>query len=274
MAGQYLILVMAEESIQLWIAPYWRNFEIDGHSSTDIDSGLSGRPYLHWHLADVLARTEDANEVICGTIIQKLWNAVDSRVRLLQDVYDLRGLSRTLDWDKKRPSHLEILTRIGLVRPLALEQLKRIRNSVEHSDRGAPTQAACRQHVDLVWYFLRSTDIFASRRILDFTLAGRSSGDPAQGPWFAEFSFGDHGWCPHFRGRLPRTATRTHASDHTLPLEQVESREIDADSVYISGLVTAGSSACEELVRRFFFVDLPDPYLAGDDLSAPARLGR
>lgn len=255
---------MTDESTQLWIAPYWRAFDVDGHSSTDIDSELSSRPYLHWHLADELAKTENASEVVCGTIIQKLWNAVDSRVRLLQDVYDLRNLSRTLDGDRKRPSHLEILAQIGLVRPLALQQLKRIRNSVEHTDSGAPTQDKCRQHVELVWYFLRSTDIFASRKISDFTLADRSPSDPSQSRWFAEFTFGDYGWRPQFRGRMPQTAARTHASDGALPLEFVEHREIDASSTYVSGRVASRTPASAELIRRYFLVDLPDPFLGSE----------
>lgn len=241
-----------------WLTPCWSDWALDGQSSRDIDRAAAERPYRHWHLAVELAAPE-ADDVHRGAAIQKLWNAVESRVRLLHTEYQMALLKRVFGWGQKSDM-LEVLNLLGLARPLILRQLKAIRNSVEHQDRGAPSHADCLNYIDSVWYFLRSTDIFASRRILSYdrSLESPSGGRSAE-QLFVAFDFEGRDWAPGVRGRLPHSAVNVSRSPGAieLALEQPV-RKIEPGVLYISGRVSAPSADLEDIVRDYFLMDLPD----------------
>lgn len=242
----------------VWLIHCWRDWDRQSYCSTDTDKGTAERPYLHWHLAVELTSPE-ANDIRRGAAIQKLWNAVESRVRMLHTEYQMAGLKSFLGWPRKTDM-LEMLERLGLARPLILRQLKEIRNSVEHQDQGAPSHEDCLRFIDSVWYFLRSTDIFASRRILSFdrSLALPTSTNPNR-TQFIEFDFEGPTWAPEIRGRFPRSAI--HMSPHQDAIELILEEppvQSDRDSVYLHGAVATASPGVEEIVRDYFLIDLPE----------------
>ncbi|WP_102419791.1 hypothetical protein [Mycobacterium sp. 4858] len=118
-----------------------------------------------------------------------------------------------------------------------------------------------------MWYFLRSTDLFASRVITGFGLAGGHSDGAGENPYFASFDFEDRNWLPEFHGRLPSTDVSEFMSDEALPIRLENLREIDADTIYVMGQVVPPTRMLFDLVRRYFLVDLPDHFRPVDDLS-------
>ena len=60
--------------------------------------------------------------------------------------------------------YLVILEKLGLVRPLLLQSLMEIRNKIEHEDQKPPKLDRCLEMLDVVWYFLKSTDTFIQLR--------------------------------------------------------------------------------------------------------------
>lgn len=242
---------------RVWLANCWQHWEPGGNSARDIDRTTAERPYRHWHLAVELVGP-DADDIRRGAAIHKLWNAIESRVRMLHQQYRLHILKGVLSLPK-RTDTFEVLAHIGLARPFILRQLKDIRNSVEHQDRGAPSHADCLRHIDSVWYFLRSTDLFAARQIDSFdrtSLTGQ----------FAEFSFAERDWMPRVRGWFPSNAIRTRSDPGTLELrlEQPLTTSDDGD-VYVVGGVAAPSPMLEQIVRDYFLVDLPDSSSLADE---------
>ncbi|WP_419706288.1 hypothetical protein [Promicromonospora sp. NFX87] len=241
----------------LWIVPCWRDWEDCGFGSSQVDPALAGRAYQHWHLADELSRSKNQNEITRGTVVQKLWNAVDARVRLLNDEYRLRQLSRAAAWPG-RPDTLAILTQLGLVRPSALRQLKDIRNSVEHQDRGAPAIETCRSFVDTVWYFLRSTDIFVGSRITDFELEDPWASDEGEPNHFVSFALDFQSWLPHIDGWLPAAAVSPTKLEAALSIKLDEPAQSQGGAVWVRGTVRDGGTALEAVTHKYFLVNLPD----------------
>ncbi len=144
----------------MWVPHVWTNWAKDssgGRYVYDVDHVAAAHD--HWGVAAQVLELNPTGSVLRGTVIQKLWNAVDRRVRSLHSLYHLRELASRLEWDRGgRLQLLEMLARVGLVRPSMLEQLRTMRNTIEHADRGVPDLAQCQVLLDAVWYFLRSTD--------------------------------------------------------------------------------------------------------------------
>jgi|GEM_PF-4152111 len=216
------------------------------------------RPYLHWHLAVELA-TPDADDVRRGTAIHKLWNAVESRVKMLHAEYDLSSLKGVLGWSR-RTDRLQTLHLLGLARPLILLRLKELRNIVEHQDQCAPPYEDCSTYIDTVWYFLRSTDIFASRRISTFEKSEPLSiSTGPRRPKFISFDFDGQEWLPAVRGCFSVTEVATHPHPEAIELNLSHSLKPEDDGlVYVRGSVAPASPHLSEIVRHYFLVDLPN----------------
>lgn len=237
----------------------WGRWTSDGHFSTSLDGQTAARPYEHWTLAAEL-NTADANDIRRGAVVQKLWNAVDVRLRNLHNDYVMTRVRELIGLPRKTDT-LEILEHLGLARPLILRRLKDLRNTVEHQDRGAPTHAECANLVDSVWYFLRSTDPFAVQRISSFDLSSDVlvSTDPER-TQFVSIELDAKDWAVRLRGWFwPEelgVATEETNSGLVLVLEREPDRS-DLDALYISGKVDTASEQLPALIRDVFAVDLP-----------------
>jgi len=87
-------------------------------------------------------------------VISALRRAVNSRLKWLRKMYKLDCLPSALG--KKQT--LERLQEFGVVRSAIIKDLLDIRNLIEHEDSAPPDTSRCRHYVDIVWYFLKSTD--------------------------------------------------------------------------------------------------------------------
>lgn len=155
----------------VWLHHIWGEWHKEGSSEHYLDSSQASRAYDHWAFAENLLTTSGFDPMARGAVMQKLWNAVDSRLRMLHDAYNFRVLARSAGWTSKQDRQtLGILERIGLARPAIILRLKEIRNAVEHEDATPPHRAACMEFLDYTWYFLRSTDPFVVRALEDVDL--------------------------------------------------------------------------------------------------------
>jgi hypothetical protein len=80
-------------------------------------------------------------------------------VKLLTDLY----IFKHIPIGTKPKKILDQLEYFGIIRPLMLNRLIEIRNSVEHEYVSPPELDRCKELVEFVWYFLRSTDVLANR---------------------------------------------------------------------------------------------------------------
>lgn len=237
----------------------WRTWSVDGTSWTTLDEDKAARPYQHWHLAAEL-NTPGADDVRRGTVVQKLWNAVDVRVRTLNEAYSLNQLRPIFGLNRKTSS-LDVLERLGLVRPLVLRKLKDIRNTVEHQDKGAPNSEECGTLVDTVWYFLRSTDSYVVQRLTYFELTAElDPSDERQGGQFITFHITEAGWAFRVGGWFQQSQiiTTSAASTAGLVLELDQSPHFgEGEALYLTGITDPLSDLMPLLIERYFALDLP-----------------
>ena len=147
-----------------WIDPSWLLWEEYVEGATDFSNDAANRPYeIHQHACDRLAN--NPNEFDRVDAIMSLRRAVSRRVQMLKDIYQLDELPI----DPKPKGDLELLSHFGIVRPFMLRRLIDIRNIVEHQDTSPPPTDECLMFVDLVWYFLRSTDGLVREMVGDIT---------------------------------------------------------------------------------------------------------
>lgn len=243
---------------ELALAPPWEEWYADAESWTLLDEDTASRAYELWKFAaDLNDRSTD--DVGRGTVVQKLWNAVDHRIRFLHEVYCL-NIAKSLLGLPKATASLDTLHELGVIRPLILKNLKNVRNRVEHQDRGAPDAIQCSNLVDSVWYFLRSTDYLAVRKLSSFTLA---SGKAVRG-WpdreqfvsisvSADWNMSMYGW---FREEDIDADARASASGIVLKLGRPPER-LETGDVFLSGSVITPSAGHQHLIRNYFAVELP-----------------
>jgi len=104
------------------------------------------------HARDRLdGRASDFDRTDCMTSLKR---AINHRLKALQDEYAIS----TLPSGRPKKQTLEMLQDFGLVRPTLLAELMAIRNEIEHKDHPPPDLRTCQMYVDVVWYFLKSTD--------------------------------------------------------------------------------------------------------------------
>lgn len=116
------------------------------------------RSYAHWQHADQLLPGAN-DELRRVDIIAALKRAVDFRVKLLHSRWRLRDIPLP---GRPRTS-LERLELLGIARPHMVQRLVMLRNAIEHEDAHPPDTGTCRDLVEFVWYFLRSTDALVSK---------------------------------------------------------------------------------------------------------------
>jgi hypothetical protein len=243
---------------ELTIAPAWEEWYALAEAWTLLDEDTASRAYKLWKFAaDLNDRSID--DVGRGTVVQKLWNAVDHRIRSLHEVYRLSVVKSLLGLPKATAS-LDTLHHLGVVRPLILKNLKDVRNRVEHQDRSAPDAIECSNLVDSVWYFLRSTDYLVVQKLSTYTLqSGRAvQGQPDREEFVsvrvsADWSMSMYGW---FREE-DITADAT-ASEFSIMMKLDRQPErLGTGDVFLSGSVTRASTGFQRLVRDYFAVELP-----------------
>jgi hypothetical protein len=124
---------------QVWLEPSWLQWEPNTESTSDLSTTANfSRPYIiHRHACDRLAN--DPTEFDRVDAITALRRAVDRRVRILKEIYDLRNLPVT----PKVKGDLELLATFDMIRPFMLKQLIDIRNAVEHEDSTPPPLDTC-----------------------------------------------------------------------------------------------------------------------------------
>lgn len=151
-----------------WISKAILDWSAESSGGTVVQSGLRQRSYDHLARAEYFLKgggaVASADRADC---ISNLRKCLTHRLQLLEKLY---GLRRIAESGKSRP-YLQILAEFGVVRPVLLERLLRVRNAIEYRDAQPPTVARCKEFVDLLWYFLRSTDAILSLQRTDIQLS-------------------------------------------------------------------------------------------------------
>jgi hypothetical protein len=238
---------------------------------------VEGRPYELWRHAENLLEGTPSREFRVDAIAN-LKRAISSRISMLSSLYLLREVPAA----KKNRPLLEILSNFGIVRPTLLRHIMDLRNQIEHEDMLPPEEERCREFVEFVWYFLRSTEslLYGGCRGISFEAAEDHHGHPS---WIAVENGPARKWKPEFRGWISPAMlsvapmlgwlefevkgrfTEAESWIENFPnappelLEEIIAR--NSDILFVEGLVIGPEEALGELARRYFSARLAWPIL-------------
>lgn len=123
-----------------------------------------------------MARSDDAFSRV--DVVSSLRRCLNQRLQHLQGTYHFD----TIPFPSPRKGRLAQLESLGVVRPLLIQHLMKVRNHVEHNDGAPPSRRQCQQFIDVIWYFLRTTDAIARNCVTSFFYEYPKGGD-SYGVW-------------------------------------------------------------------------------------------
>ncbi len=124
-----------------------------------LDESFKNRAYELFERSEILLERDMTFDARSECILS-LKRTINHRLKTIEKIYSLRSIGLP----NKPNGYLELLELCGLVRPLFLKKLMKIRNSIEHEDTNPPSYKECREFLDVVWYFLKSTDGLVSNK--------------------------------------------------------------------------------------------------------------
>ncbi|SJZ83286.1 hypothetical protein SAMN02745116_01551 [Pilibacter termitis] len=150
---------------EIWLSKDYLYENIEWYTSCSTLQSLDDqqRAYLIWDRANSLVeKNETPFDLTDG--ITNLKRSMNHRLKLIEEIYNFKKI----DFPKKPKGYLELLETYNLVRPYLMKILLEIRNLIEHDDSPPPNQKRCKELVDMVWYFLKSTDSLVLNLVSDF----------------------------------------------------------------------------------------------------------
>ena len=214
------------------------------------------RPYqLLQHAEDKLIGKPSELDLV--DIITTLKTAAFHRKASIERHYELRKIPVS---DLPTDS-LERLSFFGLVRPLVLRTLIDIRNHIEHSDGPPPDLTRCKEILEYVWYFLRSTDPLM-REVPETYLLGTPDHDDPNGHWVEVSTGPTRKWRIEVRGWLPDKMV-TKLSERGFCLvqgqlnrakEQLQTEDArrNSEDAFIDGNIQGPREALIQVYRHYF----------------------
>jgi hypothetical protein len=208
--------------------------------STGVDYELLIRAHDIWrHAQDRLKKEPCEFDLV--DCISALKRSVNSRLKTLDKVYNLSALPSL----RSKKQVLEKYQDYGLIRPAILKDLFDVRNLLEHEDVKPPSAANCHYYVDIVWYFLKSTDSLLQMKC-DSLVYGNDRSEIFVGP--------DENWNFSFNGQLEKSLLSEEDKEQFVEISDVNIREYEnnADMVRVSGAFIMDDDLRLRMAREYF----------------------
>ncbi|MBQ4847933.1 hypothetical protein [Pseudoalteromonas sp. MMG005] len=139
---------------KIWISPSCFNCELYDQGGHITSKDEVKRAVDIWNHARSCLERDNPSEFDRSDSIGWLKRAMNQRLKLIEYIYSLKNFA--LPTSPK--GYLEYLATLNIVRPFMLKTLMAVRNDIEHNDATPPDIERCLELLDLVWYFIRSTD--------------------------------------------------------------------------------------------------------------------
>ena len=165
---------------KIWISPTCFNEceEECGYNTPKIEVK---RAVNIWEHARNCLERDNLTEFDRSDSISWLKRALNQRLKLIEDIYSLKNVALS---DSPK-GYLEYLATLNVVRPFMLKTLMAVRNDIEHNDAAPPDMERCLELLDLVWYFIRSTDELVKTQPSSVVFCGSYHGDSEPPYWIS-----------------------------------------------------------------------------------------
>lgn len=247
-----------EGTRRVWVPARFLGWDYDTYGTDELDPAGLERAYSIWgHANDKL--NGDCTEFDRIDVVTTLKRSVTQRVSALKKAYGFNLLP--LAGKPKRD--LDILHRLGLIRPLMLRSLIEIRNALEHEDVTPPDHKDCLALTEFVWYFLKSTDPLLRCRLSEVEYAAEFD-EPEPGELVSPDDYPEHVTVyylhpnegpPSIVVRLPKLAIKSGSHEGYLEIVESQARRnvLDRDDLtIIQGAIVGPVGLLERLWVNYF----------------------
>ena len=162
--------------------------------------------------------------------VTNLRKAINYRVT---DLFKNLGLEYLKFNQLGKDRKLEKLGTLGIIKPLLINKLLKIRNGIEYDGNNPPTKEECEELVDIVWYFYRSTDRYCNIKPDELIVEWEEDG---QSYYFGiSFDFSKHSGII-VKGRFPdKYITQEKKQLYSIPLKSAITKDY-SESDFSNGL--------------------------------------
>jgi hypothetical protein len=137
----------------MYLSHEFLNWIYGESEGSGVDFEKLNRAHEIWrHAKNRIKETQtEFDKIDCITSLKR---SINSRLKTITKEYGLNELPNT----RKKKQILEKFQDYGLIRTAFLQDLFELRNLLEHEDITPPSIDKCNYYIDIVWYFLKSTD--------------------------------------------------------------------------------------------------------------------
>lgn len=239
-------------SVPAWLSPQILNWWCYPEGLAQLDETAWRRAYEHHrHAEDVLRNRTDPMSRIDA--ISTLKRCLNQRLQHLQATYAFDKIALS-NWPKRI---LDQMAELQMVRAFLLKHLTEVRNRIEHADAPPPSPSRCSELVDVVWYFLRSTDPFAKFQQDAFYFVEPTAGSDLD----LSVRFEAHparSWRIDVSGMLPPKwiSTRKHAARIEINCTAFDRLDkhphLEPGTIWFKGIVLGPSHAIASIIKQYF----------------------
>ncbi len=140
---------------EIWLSRELLSWNFGSTGGSVIESSEKVRAYDIWNRANLsITNAKSTDDLSDGVLTLK--RSLNQRIKKIEEIYNLAAKEKEIQ--NKPKGYIDLLFHLGIIRPLFIREIFEIRNSIEHDDSKPPTRRRCLELVDIVWYFLKSTD--------------------------------------------------------------------------------------------------------------------
>lgn len=228
----------------MYLSSEFFTWPYDYESQTGFGEDFVCRAHEIWrHAKKRIA--DDPTEFDRVDCISSLRRAINHRLKSITNGYRFDELPSL----RPKKQTLEKFQDYGIVRPVLIKDLLEVRNLIEHEDAQPPAIGRCSYYVDIVWYFLKSTDSLVTMYIDALTY--QEEGDNSS----LEFQVSPlKGWAITVRGSVRKELLLAEQKPATIELCGLVSKKIKGtpNLVRISADVVMTDDLVMKFAREYF----------------------
>lgn len=183
---------------KIWISKDILKWNTYSQGGSIIEKQFWQRSYEIWeHSNNLIENANNKFQLADG--ITNLKRCLNHRLQLIEKLYNFK----LIEIENKPKGYLELLQRYGIVRPTIMK----IRNEIEHNDENPPDLVRCKEFVDVLWYFLKSTDSIVQIKKDEIESIYYDSDDNETQYWYSTELQNENGLSVEIRGCFPKEIT-------------------------------------------------------------------
>lgn len=225
------------------------------------------RTYELWNHAKEILDNYNTSDY-CADAISNLHKAIGLRIKMLNTNYCFTKSP----FKTKEKKIFKQLEDFEIVRPKLINEIASFRNTIEHEDKLPPPYKVCQEFLEVCWYFLKATDLYALYKPLRVGFVNPKNNSywvelevHFENMWITDVS----GWLNHtkviesehsdfLKVDIDLIKTREEHIRNSIGFSKLgipnneDCREVDPDDLFFNGQLNVKNEELIEIIKMYF----------------------